>query len=150
TVCSSTCTLGQECVANVCVGTGALSFVLLWSRPGDGDLVVTIPNGYTIMYSSKESSIQSNYGQLDADDTNGVGPENIFWNSTPDHGVYFVCFQQYRFSLDASPMNPIVATVEVKQMQQVIRTFNKTFTSPGSTENKCNNMLDTYLGSITY
>ncbi|CAF2747167.1 unnamed protein product [Rotaria sp. Silwood2] len=152
-ICSPPCSPYQECVSGVCVGRGVLSFTLTWNRPGDGDIVVTIPNGKTIMYPAGKPSIETNYGQLDIDDRRGTGPENVYWNTTePARGTYFVCFQQFKFNQFATPADPITAVVEVKQARKLLQTFRKTFTQriPVPLPNNCRRTYDTYLGSIVY
>ncbi|CAF1474363.1 unnamed protein product [Rotaria sp. Silwood1] len=152
-ICSPPCSPYQQCVSGVCVGRGTLSFTLTWSRPGDGDIVVTIPNGNTIMYNQRGPTIQTNYGQLDVDDRTGTGPENVYWNFTePARGTYFVCFQQFSFNSFATPTNPITAVVEVKQAGEILQTFRKTFTQriPVPLLDNCRGTYDTYLGSIVY
>lgn len=105
------------------------------------------------MYNRRGSTYDTNYGQLDVDDQNGMGPENVFWNFTqPDRGTYLICFQQFAFNPFASPTNPITATVEVKQNGQPPQTFTKTFTQrmPVPLPGVCQTTYDTYLGSFVY
>ncbi|CAF3104041.1 unnamed protein product [Rotaria sp. Silwood2] len=147
------CQSYQQCVSGKCIDRGVLSFTLTWNRVGDGDIVITIPNGNTIMYSKSGPNAQTNYGQLDIDDKTGMGPENVYWNYTePDRGIYLVCFQQYVFSPFATPSNPITAVVEVKRTGQALQTFRKTFTQrmPDPLPNSCRETYDTYMGSIFY
>ncbi|CAF3979901.1 unnamed protein product, partial [Rotaria sp. Silwood2] len=153
TICVPTCASHQQCISGVCVGRGSLSFTLTWSRAGDGDIIVTIPNGNTIMYSQRGPNFLTNYGQLDVDDQRGTGPENIYWNSTePASGTYQVCFQQYSFNTFATPTDPITAVVEVNRAGHDPQTFRKTFTQrmPFPLPNNCQESYDTYLGSIVY
>ncbi|CAF4693063.1 unnamed protein product, partial [Rotaria sp. Silwood2] len=127
--CSPACASYQQCVEGVCIGQGTLSFTLTWSRIGDGDIVITIPNGNTIFYGQRGPNTLTNNGQLDVDDQRGMGPENVFWNATqPDNGIYLICFQQFAFTSFASPTNPLTATVVVKQTGQAPQTLTKTFT----------------------
>lgn len=78
----------QQCVEVVQLGTGSLQVNLSWDTGGtDVDLHVIEPGGFEIYYSQKISSTTG--GELDRDDTDGFGPENIFWENAPD-GTYRV------------------------------------------------------------
>ena len=67
-----------------------LRFNTTWSPYSDIDLYLVDPNGDVIYYGSP---IQSS-GELDVDDTQGTGPENITLNSLPD-GDYQVWVNYY-------------------------------------------------------
>ncbi len=86
----------QTCANGACVGTGALRFTLVWELPGDLDLHVVTPTGSEIDY----RSLSADGGQLDRDDRDGTGPENIFWDFAPPAGRYYVCVVPFR--LDAA------------------------------------------------
>tara|TARA_R110002033_G_scaffold162910_1_gene199772 strand:+ start:3803 stop:5029 length:1227 start_codon:yes stop_codon:yes gene_type:complete len=63
------------------VGYGDVQVTLTWDNETDLDLHVIDPNGYEVSYENTTSS----YGMtLDVDDTDGIGPENIFWSYRPD------------------------------------------------------------------
>lgn len=74
-------------IAVLRLGTGALQISLSWNTPTDQDLYVTDPNGEIIYFSSPSSSTG---GALDRDDTDGFGPENIFWEDDAPDGTYSV------------------------------------------------------------
>jgi len=57
-------------------GHGDFQATLTWDTTADLDLWVTDPYGETIRWSNPSSA---SGGQLDRDDTDGFGPENIFW-----------------------------------------------------------------------
>lgn len=57
-------------------GDGDVKFTLTWDNDTDLDLYVTEPSGDTIWYGSRFSTTG---GELDRDDLDGFGPENIFW-----------------------------------------------------------------------
>lgn len=57
-------------------GYGDIQITLTWDNTADLDLWVTDPFGEKISYENMESE---SGGQLDVDDTDGYGPENIFW-----------------------------------------------------------------------
>jgi hypothetical protein len=74
-------------------GYGDIQITLGWNNTSDLDLWVTDPNNETIYWAESSSS---SGGWLDYDDTDGYGPENIFWdsgNSIP--GVYKVEVDYY-------------------------------------------------------
>jgi len=69
-------------------GAGAVKFTLTWNNSADLDLWVTDPCGETILWTNSTSA---SGGRLDVDDTNGHGPENIFWaDGTAPGGRYVV------------------------------------------------------------
>lgn len=74
------------------LGTGALQISLSWDNYSDQDLYVTDPSGETISYINERSS---SGGQLDRDDTDGFGPENIFWSEEAPDGEYNVRVNDY-------------------------------------------------------
>ena len=67
---------GGESVRGVEVRVGDPQFTLLWDTAVDLDLYVTEPDGKTIWWNDKHG-IQG--GELDVDNTDGFGPENIYW-----------------------------------------------------------------------
>jgi len=85
----------NTCVSVIRLGTGAIQISLSWNNSSDQDLYVTDPNGETIYY-LRESS--SSGGQLDRDDTNGYGPENIYWTEDAPDGAYKVVVDDYSYS----------------------------------------------------
>ena len=58
------------------LGTGDVQITLRWQGAPDVDLHVRDPNGDEIWYQQKTSQSK---GTLDVDDTDGEGPENVFW-----------------------------------------------------------------------
>lgn len=69
-------------------GYGDIQITLTWDNDSDLDLYVTDPNDETICYYNTTSE---SGGWLDFDDTDGYGPENVFWeNGTAPEGEYFV------------------------------------------------------------
>lgn len=87
------------------LGTGALQISLSWSTPTDQDLHVTDPTGNEIYFASPSSP---SGGELDRDDQDGYGPENIFWKDSAPDGTYRVSVEDYD---NTSTANPIVVTV---------------------------------------
>lgn len=81
-----------SCVNVLRLGTGAVQISLSWDTPTDQDLHVTDPAGNIIYYSDPTSATG---GQLDRDDTDGYGPENIFWAEEAPDGSYVVQVHDY-------------------------------------------------------
>ncbi len=77
----------STCVDVLRLGTGALQISLSWDNSSDQDLYVTDPSGTEIYYANPSSSTG---GELDRDDTDGFGPENIFWTESAPDGEYTV------------------------------------------------------------
>lgn len=86
------------------LGTGALQISLSWGTATDQDLHVIDPFGEEIYFADETSS---SGGFLDRDDTNGFGPENVYWQNAPD-GKYIVEVHDYD---NTSTPNPFVITV---------------------------------------
>ena len=74
-------------------GAGEVKFTLTWDNDADLDLWVTDPCGETISWDHPSSR---SGGELDVDDTDGRGPENIFWTAgkAPD-GRYTIRVDHY-------------------------------------------------------
>lgn len=64
----------QRAIINT--GFGDIKITLDWNTIADLDLWVTEPSGEKITF---EHTLSATQGQLDLDDTDGFGPENIFW-----------------------------------------------------------------------
>ncbi len=116
----------QRVTVNVLrLGTGAIQISLSWDTPTDQDLWVTDPTGTKIYYRNKYSS---SGGQLDRDDLDGYGPENIFWLSNAPDGQYNVKVNDYEYS---SSTNNYYVTISTPTKT---KTFSGT-TIRGSTAN---------------
>ncbi|CAF4755829.1 unnamed protein product, partial [Rotaria magnacalcarata] len=150
-VCVPACPTYQACSNRVCVGSGEFGISVTWSRPGDGDIVVTTPSRKSIYYSNKGPSAATDQGQLDHDDRSNTGPENIFWNVAAPTGVYHICFQQHSFSMPSSVTNPITATFQIRKPRAVTQILTKTFVNGHRiTPHTCNHTMLTYVGSVNY
>lgn len=82
--------------------SGPLQLTLTWNNTADIDLYMEEPDGTVIFYGSpfrldRGSPVQSpGGGALDVDDTNGFGPENIYYESEPAlSGAYSVHVEHY-------------------------------------------------------
>jgi hypothetical protein len=74
-------------------GGGDVQISLAWDNEADLDLWVTDPAGERIYYGNRSSA---SGGQLDVDDRNGFGPENIFWpEGEAPEGTYRVQLDHY-------------------------------------------------------
>lgn len=91
------------CFDTISVGTGDLQVSLSWDTTADIDLYVTEPSGNTIYFGNRANS--STGGQLDVDDTNGYGPENIFWDNGAPSGTYLIEVDHFS---GASPTDYVV------------------------------------------
>lgn len=114
-------------IQNVCVnvlrlGTGGLQISLSWGTESDQDLYVTTPTGEVISYQNSSAD----GGELDRDDTDGYGPENIFWESDAPNGTYSVSVNDYS---GTSYSNPFYVTINTPD---VTRNYSGT-TQDGST-----------------
>ena len=88
-----TSNLVQQCVGVIRLGSGSLQVNLAWNtNESDIDLYVQDPDGETIYYLN-DNSLSGGY--LDRDDTNGFGPENIFWEGNAPDGDYLVYIDYY-------------------------------------------------------
>lgn len=151
--CIPACNSFKTCVQGVCVGIGYLSCTLTWSRDGDGDIVVRTANNKVISYINPNISSATDFGQLDVDDKDGTGPENIFWSNSsvsPPNGTYYVCFSQYNFNPNATSQYPIVATVKIKRSTNVDLIFTRNFTSYYRNASDCYSNSPHFLGSFTF
>ncbi|MDB5352836.1 MAG: hypothetical protein JWN86_4083 [Planctomycetota bacterium] len=66
---------------DVQVKVGSPQFTLVWDSRADLDLHVIEPGGAEIFWEKRKGS---KGGELDVDDVDGFGPENVFWNGGPD------------------------------------------------------------------
>lgn len=115
--------------------------------------MVATPNNKIIFYDNSGPSSATDQGELDVDNTNGTGPENVFWSnsgSVPPTGIYYVCFSQYSFNPNATLTYPITATVRVMRSANSTLIFTKTFTSYYQNYTACNSNSSGLLGSFSY
>ncbi|MEM6326704.1 MAG: hypothetical protein AAF791_06245 [Bacteroidota bacterium] len=93
-------------------GGGDVQVSLTWDTTADIDLWVTDPSGELIAYFNRTSE---SGGQLDVDDRDGFGPENIFWpTGGAPQGTYTVDVDHFS---GASPTGYSVTTVVQGQTQ---------------------------------
>ena len=151
--CPSTCDPNQTCVRGICVNVQNLGISLVWSRTGDGDLVIKTPNGRNIFWNNTGPSVNTDWGYLDRDDRVGIGPENIYWPSSgtvPPTGTYDVCFQPYLFIPIPSRTNPLTATITIRAPMRVPIILTKTITFVIQNATQCLKASPACLGSFTY
>ena len=80
------------CANVIRLGTGSLQVSLSWDKPTDQDLHVTDPSNFEIYFGERSSATG---GELDRDDLDGYGPENIYWLSNAPDGEYKVEVHDY-------------------------------------------------------
>ena len=93
-----------DCVTQA-VATGDLQFNLTWNTANDVDLHVIEPGGNEIDWTN---TVSASGGELDVDDVDGYGPENIFWAATVPAGTYSVFVVNY--DGDAAPGYTLTVT----------------------------------------
>ena len=137
------------------MNVGSLGISLVWSRTGDGDLLVTTPNSKTIYHGNKGANETTDWGKLDKDDRNGTGPENIYWPSNgknPPHGTYNVCFSPWSFSPSINISNPLSFTIRIARPMHPVHTHTQNITSPfkHNKSESCFASSPGYVTSFTY
>lgn len=97
---------------------GVIHIAMSWNSQGtDIDLWVTDPRGEKIYYENPNSN---SGGYLDLDDTDGLGPENIYWRSGAPDGVYKVAV--HYFGCD-NVCNPTSYKVKVSNGLGTVRNY---------------------------
>jgi cysteine-rich repeat protein len=149
--CTTVCGNTQSCVGSTCVGSGKLQFSATWSRPGDGDLLVTTPTGKLVYWGNLGPDAGSDSGHMDRDDVSGQGPENIYWgvNTTPPSGTYHICFETPDFRPNPSTSDPVSYSIKVQRPGQASQTFTGRHTGVVS-QGACDKTQPGYVTSITY
>ena len=74
---------GKESINNVEVKTGNPQFTLIWNSTADLDLHVLEPGGSHLYWENRHGT---QGGELDVDDIDGMGPENIYWGGGLNQG----------------------------------------------------------------
>ena len=99
-------------------GYGDVQVTLTWNTTADLDLWVTDPAGEKIYYGNPSSE---SGGELDVDDPDGFGPENIFWtDGAAPSGQYLVQLDHYS---GESPTNYIILVQTTAGSQQYTGTI---------------------------
>lgn len=119
------------------LGTGTFQITLVWDQANDIDLWLTEPDGHVIKYSSPLSSSNPDFGgtpteenrNLDRDDIDGYGAENIYFKDNIPEGAFTVAANYYGGG--TATTNYVVI---VRACDQT-RTFNGTLGEPGNTDN---------------
>lgn len=113
----------KQCVQVLQLGTGDLQINLTWdTNDTDIDLHVLDPKGEEIYYQNDRSSTG---GELDRDDTDGFGPENIFWSNQLPDGDYNIWVIYYDSS---GPRTNYYVTVNATRS---VKTYTGELTSSG-------------------
>lgn len=100
------------CISVLELGSGNLQISLAWDTPTDQDLYVKDPSGTVIYYSNTSSSTG---GQLDRDDVDGFGPENIFWALVAPDGEYEVLVDDFSNSPTRNNYTITISTPDVRR-----------------------------------
>ena len=87
------------------LGTGKLQISLSWDAETDQDLYVKTPGREVISFLDYRSSCG---GFLDRDDTDGFGPENIYWEDDAPNGSYTISVDDYE---NSPRMNSFIITI---------------------------------------
>ena len=105
-------------------GTGDISFRIHWTPAiHDIDLHVIDPNGHELFFQNKFCPCK---GELDIDDTNHGGPENIFWpTGKAPHGNYKF-FVVYYNGYGAEKV-----TIEVRKGGRIFKTYSVSLARQG-------------------
>lgn len=110
------------------VGGGQFQVTLAWDTTADVDLHLTEPDGNKIYYAAPNSAAGDGY--LDRDDTDGFGPENIYFEENIPAGEYTVEVHMFSGLSDELPTD---YTVTVKQGGSV-DTFTGTLVEDDETD----------------
>jgi len=107
----------QSIDAVLAYGYGDVQVTLTWNNEADLDLYVEDPNGDVLWYQNMDVA---SGGELDVDDTNGFGPENVFWpEGEAPEGLYQVSVHHYVY--EDEPDRPTSANYTV-----VVTAFGRT------------------------
>lgn len=111
-------------------GSGDIQVTLNWNTKADLDLYVEDPKGNIIYWKTPTSSTG---GKLDVDDTDGNGPENIYWpkNAAPN-GSYKVSIMYYNGQYN---IGQYAQNYGITNYSLLVQSFGK---------------IKTYTGSITF
>jgi hypothetical protein len=119
-------------VATPTLGTGEFSATLSWDSLTDVDLHVNEPSGYHIYYRTERR--RGPTALLDADNTIGYGPENIFTDRPAAAGNYEVYVVPYAGNAMRYPTTArITVRTNVGTPDEQFRVFTRTFTGPNTT-----------------
>ena len=158
----------ESCALGLCVGSGPLRITLTWDQPADLDLHVVPPECESRIYHGNRMACG---GNLDVDDlgrlcpvpltvlcshaSDGLGPENVFWESAAPTGTYVVCVVPYAgaaSSVRDAPALPfptsVTGTVRVYVGGVLRTTFMRTFTA-STGGSACSATEPNFIGQFT-
>ncbi|MFW5694736.1 MAG: YfaP family protein [Alkalispirochaeta sp.] len=108
------------------VGAGAIQVQLTWEENStDLDLYVSEPDGSVIFYGNPSGT--GSGGELDVDDRDGGGPENIFYPSVPADGTYQVEVDFYSGPSGYSYAYPTDFTITISTSSGTQQVFTDSF-----------------------
>lgn len=109
--------------------TGAVHITLTWDNATDVDLHVIDPYGEEIYYAHRNSA---SGGELDVDDIDGYGPENIFWpEGGAPNGLYTVAVVYFSSGGRGSSHYDVTVRYPSLAGDQIINEHSGTLTSSG-------------------
>jgi len=108
--------------ASLYAGYGDIQITLTWDNTSDLDLHVIDPFGEEIYWNHKFSE---SGGVLDYDDTDGYGPENIYWPKLQaPSGTYQVFVHDYVWTGKPNSANYIVLVTAFGKTKKFVGTIN--------------------------
>jgi hypothetical protein len=117
-------------VAAPTLGTGEFTATLTWDTQTDIDLHVNEPSGFHIFY-REASTRRGPTALLDADNTIGFGPENIYTDRPAASGTYEVYVVPYAGDPGRWPTTArVTIRTNVGTAAEDYRVFTRTFTGP--------------------
>lgn len=125
----------NSAIGALSTGFGQVKVTLTWASIADLDLWVTEPNGTKIYFENTNSSTG---GYLDVDDTDGFGPENIFWRDNAPTGTYLV--QVHNYASNGALSSFYTVQTEINGLVNV-------FTGSISAENQANSITQFTIGA---
>ncbi|CAF3878678.1 unnamed protein product, partial [Rotaria sp. Silwood1] len=147
---STTCTMDQACIEDMCVQRGRLNFVARWSRRNSrGYIIVRTPLNNTIYFGNPHANSSADEGRHEVvGDSSQV--DNIYWpsNRIPPKGLYNICFSTGSSLLNGTNKSPMTVTVEIRHFQHPMKTMIHSFTKSTTQLNECLNTSDTFIGSV--
>ena len=147
---STTCTMEEVCIQDMCIQRGSLSFVAQWSRRnGRGHIIVRTPLNNTIYFGNPHTNLSLDGGRHEQIG-DGSQVDNIYWpsNSTPPKGFYKICFSTGSL-LNGNGTSPVTVTIEIRHVEQTMQTLTRTFYASTNDLGECIDTSDTFIGSFS-
>jgi hypothetical protein len=127
------------------LGAGDLSVTLTWNSAADMDLHVVDPNGVHVYFGNKTPADST--AKLDRDDTDGLGPENIFVlpgrASVGEYRIYIV-----HFGRSVPTTSTIQVTINAGTPNERTQVFTRTTSTANSGQSIEVAVADPVAGTI--